>query len=106
MSEFNYMVNRDLDGEDDKDILTDLNSKWTTLDASVDGLGENEDLSSINVQINQYFDVFNKALGLVEGAEESKKNYEEIYNNALMQPINLSIGIMLLSVLIYELYSN
>ena len=53
-----------------------------------------------------FFSEFYDSLAKVEAAEESKNNTEEIYNNAVMRPYNLSIGIMLLSVLIYELYSN
>ena len=108
MSEFQF-TSKTLDGP--QTAIDQLTTLWYNLDTSFNELIKASDpnaqaISDFKVQSNNFFSEFYDSLAKVEAAEESKNNTEEIYNNAVMRPYNLSIGIMLLSVLIYELYSN
>ena len=106
MSEFNYTTTTI---EDSTVTDASLNEAWNSLDASHNYLKSQEINGNdfINSpEVKNFFTVFNESLGKVLGAEQIKKQHEELYDIALMRPVHLSFGIMLLTVLIYELYSN
>ena len=106
MSEFNYTTTTI---EDSTVTDASLNEAWNSLDDNHNDLKSqeingNEFINS--PEVKNFFTVFNESLGKVLGAEQIKKQHEELYDIALMRPVHLSFGIMLLTVLIYELYSN
>tara|TARA_B100001063_G_scaffold59063_1_gene53340 strand:+ start:23 stop:349 length:327 start_codon:yes stop_codon:yes gene_type:complete len=108
MSEFNYTTSIIEDSISTDASLTDawnaLNSSHNDLIASNSSTTGKDFVDSDEVK--NFFTEFNESLGKVLGAEEIKKQHEELYDFALMRPVHLSFGIMILSVLIYELYSN
>lgn len=106
MSEFNYTTSI-IEDSISSDIS--LNDAWKALNSSHNDLIDSSTTGKDFVdsdEVKNFFTEFNESLGKVLGAEEIKKQHEELYDFALMRPVHLSFGIMLLSVLIYELYSN
>tara|TARA_B100001057_G_scaffold486105_1_gene566728 strand:+ start:1317 stop:1673 length:357 start_codon:yes stop_codon:yes gene_type:complete len=118
MSEFKLTKSNNYDTktlDNSEKAIEDLTEKWYTLDSSFNSLiDDDNNYSSSNNRRNfinddsvvNFFNEFYKSLGKVEAAEEVKKNNEKLYDMALMRPVHLSVGVMLLSVLIYELYSR
>ena len=118
MSEFKFVKSKNYDTktlDNSEQAIADLTEKWYILDSSFNNLIDDDDnYSSSSTRrkfindgsVVNFFNEYYKSLGKVEAAEEVKKNNEKIYDIALMRPVHLSVGVMLLSVLIYELYSR
>lgn len=123
MSGFNFTTKRTKDTED---ILADLDNKWIALDNSFNSMKNttcnankvkkipdkcedfNESINSFltTESYNDYISAFSKYMGKVDGTNESLEQSDKMKDIALMRPVNMTVGIMLLSILIYELYSN
>ena len=123
MSEFHFTTKRTKEGEES---LADLDEKWGYLEDSfnsmkniscdannVENISEecqdfNESLNTFltGSPYNDYVSAFSKYMGKVDGTNESLEQSDKMKDIALMRPINMTFGIMLLSILIYELYSN
>lgn len=123
MSGFNFTTKRTKDAED---ILADLDNKWIALDNSFNSMKNttcdatkvkkipencedfNESINSFltSESYNDYISAFSKYMGKVDGTNESLEQSDKMKDIALMRPVNMTFGIMLLSILIYELYSN
>ena len=118
MSEFKLVKSNNYDTKTLDNLekaIKELTEKWYILDSSFNDLIDDDDnyKSSDNRRefvnngsVVNFFNEFYKSLGKVEAAEEIKKNNEKLYDVALMRPVHLSVGVMLLTVLIYELYSR
>ena len=123
MSEFHFTTKRTKEGEES---LVDLDEKWGSLEDSFNSMkniscdannvenisGDCEEFNdSLNTFLtsdtyNDYVSAFSKYMGKVDGTNESLEQSDKMKDIALMRPINMTFGIMLLSILIYELYSN
>ena len=111
MSEFKFTT-KTLDSSEK--AIDDLTEKWKVLDGSFNELIQNKETLTDGDDRNEFIkepsiDFFNeyyKSLAKVEASEEVKNNTDKIYDTALMRPVHLSVGVILLSVLIYELYTN
>ena len=106
------------------DIIGELDTKWRTLDTTIgtiktnaldcdsgDKMGDGCKISQTNLDTlsekkDDFVSEFKKYMSRVDGSEEFKKHHNNLYDIASMKPIHLSVGVMILSVLIYELYSN
>lgn len=118
MSEFKFIKSDNYETktlDNSESAISDLTEKWYILDTSFNDLiSDDNNYSSSSDRRNfindssviNFFNEFYKSLGKVEAAEEVKKNNKKIYDMALMRPVHLSVGVMLLTVLIYELYSK
>ena len=123
MSGFNFTTKRTKDAED---ILADLDKKWIALDDSFNSMKNitcnagkvkripekcedfNESINSFltSESYNNYISSFSKYMGKVDGTNESLEQSDNMKDIALMRPVNMTFGIMLLCILMYELYSN
>ena len=100
------------------DAIGELDTAWNDLDKvfgdcraksfkkSGPDEGPNEDATpcdSLEATQADYFEKYNKYTSKLEGSNELANQYKELNDKALMRPINISFGIMILLALISDL---
>tara|TARA_A100001015_G_scaffold101779_1_gene113053 strand:- start:4836 stop:5177 length:342 start_codon:yes stop_codon:yes gene_type:complete len=95
--------------ENDVDPIDTLNDAWDLLDDSFTNC-KNETFtrnknscSELKDDIANYFEKYHQYNSKLEGSNELSNQYKELNDKALMRPINISFGIMILLVLISDL---
>ncbi len=96
-------------GYDQNINSSDLDNAWNELDDSF-GKCFNSSFNGVETQckklennINDYFKKYQDLNSKLEGSNELSGQYKELNDKALMRPINISFGIMILLVLISDL---
>ena len=95
-------------GYDQNINSSELDDAWNDLDASFGECSKfnfngGEECKNLETSINDYFKKYQDLNSKLEGSNELSGQYKELNDKALMRPINISFGIMILLVLISDL---
>lgn len=89
--------------------IGELDTAWNVLDASfvdcrkVNFNSTEDDCSELKTKQTDYFKKYHDYNSKLEGSNELSGQYKELNDKALMRPINISFGIMILLALISDL---
>lgn len=108
MEPYQFGMTTGTDGND-VDPIDTLNDAWDLLDDSFTNCKKNTFTRNTNScgelkdYIANYFVKYHQYNSKLEGSNELSNQYKELNDKALMRPINISFGIMILLVLISDL---
>jgi hypothetical protein len=91
------------------DAIGELDTAWENLDASFvacsDAKYKGGNTACVDLESKQanYFKKYHDYTSKLEGSNELSGQYKELNDKALMRPINISFGIMILLALISDL---
>lgn len=91
------------------DAIDKLDTAWNNLDTAFDDCsgerfdGDMDNCINLKNEIADYFSKYHNYNSKLEGSNELSGQYKELNDKALMRPINISFGIMILLALISDL---
>ena len=112
MEPYQFGMTTGTDGNVDvDDAIVTLDKAWNNLDDSFVNCAEEDDpfdnssteCNDLETNITAYFEKYHQYNSKLEGSNELSNQYKELNDKALMRPINISFGIMILLVLISDL---
>ena len=110
MEPYQFGMTTGTDGNVDvDDAIVTLDKAWGTLNNSFTSCKNNTftrntgSCGELKDDIAKYFEEYHQYNSKLEGSNELSNQYKELNDKAVMRPINISFGIMILLVLISDL---